>query len=169
MTRGKMLCLDMGHFHPTESVADKVSAILTFSDELLLHISRGVRWDSDHVAIFNDDLRALAQEIVRGKVLGRVHFALDFFDASINRIGAWVIGARAFQKALLAALLEPTEMLQEMERGNDGIGRLGLMEDSKAMPLSAVWDYFCLTADVPTGFSWLNEVRAYEEEVLSAR
>lgn len=169
MTRNTMLCLDMGHFHPTETIADKISAILMFSDELLLHVSRGVRWDSDHVVLFGDDLRALCQEIVRGNVLHRIHYALDFFDASINRIGAWVIGARAFQKALLAALLEPTAMLQEMERKGDGVGRLGLMEDSKTMPLSAVWDYFCLTQDVPTGASWLNDVRAYERDVLSKR
>ena len=169
MTRGKMLCLDMGHFHPTEQVADKVSAILTFSDELLLHVSRGIRWDSDHVVIFNDDLCALAQEVVRAGALGRVHFALDFFDASINRIGAWVVGARALQKALLAALLEPSDLLQQMERKGDGIGRLGLMEEGKTLPLSAIWDYFCRTRDVPVGFAWVDEVRAYEKTVLSKR
>jgi L-rhamnose isomerase len=169
MTRNKMLCIDMGHFHPMESIADKISSILAFSDELLLHVSRGVRWDSDHVVIFSDDLCALAQEIVRGNAVERIHYALDFFDASINRIGAWVIGTRAFQKALLGALLEPADMLQQMERNGDGVARLGLMEDSKTMPLSAVWDHFCLLKDVPTGFSWINEVRAYEQEVLSKR
>jgi L-rhamnose isomerase len=169
LSRKKMLCLDMGHFHPTESLADKVSAILQFFDELLLHVSRGVRWDSDHVAILNDDLQALAQEIVRSNALGRVHLALDFFDASINRVGAWVIGARSALKALLGALLEPTEKLRGFERDGNYFARLALLEEAKTLPAGSVWDYFCLKMNVPPSESWMNEVDRYEKEVLSKR
>jgi len=169
LPRGKMICLDLGHFHPTESVADKISAVLQFSDELLLHVSRGVRWDSDHVVILNDDLRAIAEEIVRGDALSRVHIGLDFFDGSINRVGAWVIGARATLKGLLAALLEPRDWLRQAEQAGDGFRRLALMEEAKALPLGAVWDYYCLQAGVPAGPEWLDEVRKYEAEVTGRR
>ncbi len=169
VSRKKLLTLDTGHFHPTEVISDKISAVLTFVDEVLLHVSRGVRWDSDHVVTLSDEIRAIAEEVVRGNALGRVHFGLDFFDASINRIAAWVIGARATLKALLIALLEPTAMLQELEAKGDRTARLGLMEELKTMPFAAVWDHYCEAQGVPAGASWLNDVRAYEQQVLSQR
>jgi L-rhamnose isomerase len=165
----KIVCLDLGHFHPTELVADKISSLLLFFDEVLLHVSRGVRWDSDHVVIFNDEVRALMEEIVRSDALGRVHLALDYFDASLNRIGAWVTGARSTLKALLAALLEPRQKLREAEVNNDFFSRLAVQEEAKLMPLGAVWDYHCLTAGVPVGEDWIATVRRYETEVLSKR
>jgi L-rhamnose isomerase len=165
----KLLCLDSGHFHPTEGIADKISSVLTFLDEILLHVSRGVRWDSDHVVILGDDLRAIAEEIVRGGYLGRVHVGLDFFDASINRVAAWVIGSRAMLKALLIALLEPIEKLRELEVSGEYTGRLALLEELKMMPYGAVWDYYCLQQGVPVGPAWLDKVRAYESEVLAKR
>ena len=169
ITRGKVLCLDAGHFHPTEVVSDKISAVLLWLDRLLLHISRGVRWDSDHVVILSDEVREIAKELVRGDYLGRVHIGLDFFDASINRVAAWVIGARAVQKALLLALLEPTEQLQELERDGDFTGRLALLELLRTMPFGAVWDQFCEGSGVPPESAWLGEIRAYEAQVLSHR
>jgi L-rhamnose isomerase len=165
LSRGIMLCLDTGHFHPTETVADKVSAILQFSGELLLHLSRGVRWDSDHVVVFDDQLKELMAEVVRAGALGRVHFALDYFDASMSRVAAWIIGARTTQKALLAALLEPTARLRELDQA----GRLAMLEEAKTMPLGAVWDYHCLRAGVPAGQEWMSDVRKYEAAVLSVR
>jgi L-rhamnose isomerase len=168
-TNGKMVCIDMGHFHPTESVADKVSALLLFFDEILFHVSRGVRWDSDHVVVVNDELRALMEEIVRAGALARVHLALDYFDAELNRIGAWVLGARATQKALLIALLEPTAMLRACETAGDFCGRLAVLEEIKSLPFGAVWDYFCARMGVPTGVEWLTEIRNYELNVLSKR
>ena len=164
-----LLCLDTGHFHPTEVVSDKISSVLTFLDEILLHVSRGVRWDSDHVVILSDELRAIAQEIVRGDYLDRVHIGLDFFDASINRIAAWVIGTRCMIKALLIALLEPSEKLRQMELEGDYTGRLAMMEELKTLPFGAVWDYYCTKMDAPAGESWLDETRAYEKNVLSKR
>jgi len=169
LTRGIMLCLDLGHFHPTESVADKLSAILQVADEILLHITRAVRWDSDHVVILNDEVRSVAEEIVRGNVLDRVHIGLDFFDASINRIGAWVIGARATLKGLLIALLEPGSKLRELEEEGDNFGRLALMEELKTMPFGAVWDCCCLRADAAVRDAWIDEVRRYEADVTSKR
>jgi L-rhamnose isomerase len=165
----KVLCLDSGHFHPTEGIADKLSSVLTFLDEILLHVSRGVRWDSDHVVILSDELRAIAEEVVRGDYLGRVHLGLDFFDASINRVAAWVIGTRCLLKALLIALLEPTAVLRELEAGGDFTGRLAMLEELKTMPAGAVWDYYCLRQDVTVGPAWLDEVRRYERDVLSCR
>ena len=162
----KLLCLDAGHFHPTETIADKLSAVLMFLDEILLHVSRGVRWDSDHVVILNDDLRAIAEELVRGDFLDRVHIGLDFFDASINRIAAWVIGSRAMLKALLLALLEPTAKLRELEAQGDFTARLALIEEIKTLPFGAVWDYYCLTSNVPVGAAWLDEVKNYERQRL---
>ncbi len=165
----KIVCLDLGHFHPTELVADKISALLLFFDEVLLHVSRGVRWDSDHVVIFNDELRALMEEIVRSDALGRVHIALDYFDASLNRIGAWVTGALSTLKALLSALLEPREKLRRAEARADFFSRLALQEEAKLLPMGAVWDYHCLTAGVPAGDNWIEAVYRYEIEVLSKR
>ncbi len=167
--KGLLLCLDAGHFHPTESIADKISSSLLFVDELLLHVSRGVRWDSDHVVILSDDLRSIAEEIVRNDYLDRVHIGLDFFDASINRVAAWVIGTRNMIRALLLALLEPTAKLRDMEVQGDYTGRLALLEELKGLPWGAVWDYYCHQNDVPVGYAWMDEVRAYEEGVLAAR
>jgi L-rhamnose isomerase len=169
ITRQKLLCLDAGHFHPTEIVSDKISAILLSLDEVLLHVSRGVRWDSDHVVLLSDELLAIAQELVRGGYLNRVHIGLDFFDASINRVAAWVIGARAMQKALLLALLEPTETLRQFEADGDTTARLALLEEIKTLPYGAVWDHYCRSRDVPAGRAWLAEVKTYEREVLSKR
>lgn len=169
VSRRKVLCLDAGHFHPTEGIADKISSVLQFVPRLLLHVSRGVRWDSDHVVVLGDDLLATAQELVRGDFLGRTHVGLDFFDASINRIAAWVIGTRAMIKALLVALLEPTAKLREMEAAGDFTGRLAMLEELKMMPFGAVWDHHCERAGVPAGLGWLEEVRRHEREVLSRR
>ena len=165
----KVLCLDAGHFHPTEVISDKLSAVLMFVPAIVLHISRGVRWDSDHVVILSDELRAVAEEVVRGNYLGRVHLGLDFFDASINRVAAWVIGTRCLLKALLIALLEPTATLRGLEEAGDYTGRLAMLEELKTMPSGAVWDLYCLRQGVPVGPAWLNEVRTYEREVLSRR
>ncbi len=167
--RQKLLCLDAGHFHPTEVISDKISSVLNYVPELLLHVSRGVRWDSDHVVTYTDELQAIAQELVRGEYLSRVHIGLDFFDASINRIAAWVIGTRNMIKALLVALLEPTAQLEQLELAGDFTSRLALMEEQKSLPFGAVWDYYCLTSGVPTGSNWLSELKQYENKVLSHR
>ncbi len=164
-----LLCLDTGHFHPTESIADKLSAILLFLDEVLLHVSRGVRWDSDHVVILSDELEAIAQEVVRGQFLERVHIGLDYFDASINRIAAWVIGARSTQRAFLLAMLEPIEQLRSLEKAGDFTGRLVLLEEQKNMPFGPVWDYFCYQKDVPVGSRYLEVIRNYETTELAKR
>jgi L-rhamnose isomerase len=185
ITRRKLLCLDAGHFHPTESIADKISSVLLYVPEILLHVSRGVRWDSDHVVTFNDDLLAIAREVIAchqhpagaagqnrqrdaGGTLGRIHLGLDYFDASINRIAAWVIGTRNLQKALLLALLEPPA-IRTAELAGDTTARLALQEESKSLPFGAVWDYYCETKSVPVGETWLAEVKAYEKNVLSKR
>ena len=165
----KLLCLDAGHFHPTETIADKISSVLLFLDEILLHVSRGIRWDSDHVVLVTDDLRAIAEEIVRGDFLDRVHIGLDFFDASINRVAAWVIGTRAMIKALLLALLEPTKKLRQLEVDGDFTSRLAMVEELKTLPFGAVWDYYCLQQEVPPGIAWMDEVREYERQVTSKR
>ena len=164
-----LLCLDAGHFHPTEVISDKISSVLNWVDELLLHVSRGVRWDSDHVVTFTDELQAITQEVVRGDYLDRVHMGLDFFDASINRIAAWVTGTRATIKALLHALLEPLELLRGYEADGNYTARLAMIEEIKNLPASAVWDYYCLTSEAPVGPAWLKEVQRYEKEVLSKR
>jgi L-rhamnose isomerase len=169
LSRKKLLCLDAGHYHPTEVISDKISAVLTWLDEILLHVSRGVRWDSDHVVILSDELEAIAQELVRGNYLNRVHIGLDFFDASINRIAAWVIGTRCMIKALLLALLEPTDTLRQLEAEGDFTSRLALLEELKTLPFGAVWDYYCLQSGVPVGERWLSEVKRYERDVLSKR
>jgi len=167
--RRKLLCLDAGHFHPTETIADKLSSVMLYLDEVLLHVSRGIRWDSDHVVVTTDDLRAIAEEIVRGGFIERVHIGLDFFDATINRIAAWVIGMRAMSAALLAALLEPTDQLRTLELEGDFTGRLATIESLKTLPLGSVWDYYCLKQGVPVGVEWLAEVRRYEADVLAKR
>ena len=169
VAKKKMICLDAGHFHPTETISDKISSTLAWLDRILLHVSRGVRWDSDHVVTLTDELHAIAQELVRGDFLGRVHLGLDFFDASINRIAAWVIGTRAMIKALLAAMLEPITLLREAEETGDFTKRLALLEESKTLPLGAVWDYYCLKQNVPSGIDWLPEVKIHERDVLSKR
>jgi L-rhamnose isomerase len=169
LSRSKLLTLDTGHYHPTESVADKISAVLTFLPEILLHVSRGVRWDSDHVVVLNDDLEAIAQELVRGNYLERTHIGLDYFDASINRIAAWTIGARNMLKALLKALLEPLQQLRTLESSGDYTGRLALLEENKTLPFGAVWDYYCERANAPVGGAWLERIRNYEREVLASR
>lgn len=169
LTRGKIICLDMGHFHPTESVADKLSAILQFSPELLLHLSRGVRWDSDHVVTLNDEVRAVTAEIVHSGMIDRIHIALDFFDASIHRVGAWVMGTRAVIKALLIALLQPQVKLMEYENAGDYSSRLALLEEIKTLPFGAVWDQYCERMNVPVGMAWLSEMKSYEEKVTSKR
>jgi L-rhamnose isomerase len=165
----KMITLDNGHFHPTEQVGDKISSVLLFVEEILLHISRGVRWDSDHVVIFNDDMQFIAQEIVRANVLNRVYVALDYFDASLNRIGAYVIGTRAAQLAFLFALLEPTNKLRTFEEAGKNFERLALLELLKTEPFSAVYNYYCLINNVPVAEDYITEIQKYEKEVLSKR
>lgn len=164
-----LLTLDAGHFHPTEVISSKISALILFIDELLLHVSRPVRWDSDHVVTFDDELNAIMQEIVRCNALNKVYLALDFFDASINRIAAWVIGTRNTQKALLKALLEPVDKLKEAELCGDFTTRLAVTEELKTYPFNAVWDYYCYTQNVPVRDVWLSEVKNYEKEILGKR
>ena len=169
MANNKMLTLDAGHYHPTEVISDKISSAMLYMNDVLLHVSRPVRWDSDHVVIFDDELKAIAQEIVRGGFEKRVHIGLDFFDASINRIAAWTIGTRNMQKALLFAKLEPTDMLRKAEWEGDFTTRLAMLEELKSYPFAAVWDYYCETQGVPVKEAWLAEVKNYEKTVLSAR
>jgi L-rhamnose isomerase len=168
ITRKKLLCLDAGHFHPTETIADKISSVLQFLPEILLHVSRGVRWDSDHVVTFTDDLQLIAREIVGNNYSDRVHIGLDYFDASINRIAAWVIGAHNMQRALLVALLEPTQ-IKAAEGAGDNTARLALQEEANALPFGLVWDEFCVRHNVPPADRWLAEVRNYEKRVFSER
>jgi L-rhamnose isomerase len=169
ISRKILLTLDSGHFHPTESIADKISALLIYLDHMLLHVSRGVRWDSDHVVTFTDDLQAVAQEIVRCDALDRVRIGLDYFDASINRIAAWTIGSRNTLKALLIALLEPRETLNQFEITGDFTARLALQEELKAMPFSAVWDFYCAQKNVPVGMDVLRLIKEYEKRELANR
>lgn len=166
---GKIVTLDTGHFHLTESIADKVSSLLLFTPEIMLHVSRPIRWDSDHVVIMNDDTLDLAKEIVRCDALDRVHIGLDYFDASINRIGAYVVGARATQKCVLQALLEPLAKLREYEASDRLFERLALLEEAKNLPWNAVWDMFCLQNDVPAGEAYIADVEKYEKDVTSKR
>ncbi len=169
VSRKKLLCLDAGHYHPTESIADKISAVLQYLPEIALHVSRGVRWDSDHVITLNDELQSIAVELVRGNYLGRVRIGLDYFDASINRVAAWIIGARNMIKALLKALLEPADALRRAEANGDFTVRLALQEEAKTLPLGAIWDYHCVSSGVPAGEDWITEVKNYERDVLSKR
>jgi len=168
ISRKKLLTLDAGHYHPTESIADKISSVLQFLPEILLHVSRGVRWDSDHVVTLNDDLLAIAREIVANGFEKRVHIGLDYFDASINRVAAWTIGTRNMLRALLIALLE-TPLIRSAEAAGDFTTRLALQEEAKTLPFGAVWDYYCESKGVPVGDAWLAEVKNYEKEVLSKR
>ena len=168
ITRRKLLCLDAGHFHPTESIADKISSVLQFLPEILLHVSRGVRWDSDHVVTFTDELQAIAREIVANGYAKRVHLGLDYFDASINRVAAWVIGTRNVLRALLLGLLEPAA-IRQAETVGDLTTRLALQEEARALPFGAVWDHYCESQGVPVGVAWLAEVKRYERDVLFKR
>ena len=169
LTRKILLTLDSGHFHPTETIADKISSLLIYHDQLLLHVSRGVRWDSDHVVTFNDDLQAIAQEIVRNDALERIHIGLDYFDASINRVAAWTIGSRNTLRALLSALLEPFEILRRFELDGDFSSRLALQEELKSMPFSAVWDMYCWRKNVPVGMDFMKVIKEYEKNELAGR
>jgi len=165
----KLLCLDAGHYHPTENMADKISAVLQFVPEILLHVSRGVRWDSDHVVILDDATRGIMEELVRGDYLARTHIGLDFFDASINRLAAWVIGTRSALKCLLLAFLEPAAKLRELEAAGDFTSRLALLEETKTLPVGPVWDEFCRRQNVPVGADWIAEMKTYERKVLAGR
>ena len=169
LSRRLLYALDTGHYHPTETIADKISAVLLFVPEILLHVSRGVRWDSDHVVVLNDDLTAIGQELVRGNFLGRTHIGLDYFDASINRVAAWVVGTRNMLKALLAAMIEPIGTLRTVEASADYTSRLALQEEYKTLPLGAVWDYYCESRNTPPGSCWLTEIKRYEAEEMRKR
>ena len=164
-----LLTLDAGHYHPTENVGDKISSVLCFVPEILLHVSRGVRWDSDHVVVLNDDLQSIAQELVRGGYLDRSHIGLDYFDASINRVAAWVIGGRNMLRSLCLAMLEPYGQYKKLELDGDYTSRLALMEEAKTMPFGAVWNYYCMKHEAPVGEEWLAQVKQYEKDVLSKR
>jgi L-rhamnose isomerase len=166
ITRGKLLCLDAGHFHPTESIADKISSVLQFLPEILLHVSRGVRWDSDHVVTLTDELQAIAREIIANDYAERVHLGLDYFDASINRIAAWVIGTRNLLRALLVALLEPSA-IRAAEIAGDITARLALQEETKTLPVGAVWDFYCEQHSVPVAEKWLADVKQYEKTITA--
>ena len=163
------LCLDTGHFHPTETISDKISAAMLFVPGLLIHVSRGLRWDSDHVVIYSDETRDLCREIVRQKFINRVDFSLDYFDASINRIAAWSIGARSLRKGLLEALLEPRNLLVDAEKTGNYTERLALMEEFKNLPIQAVWDKLCLDDGVPVGVNWMRKANQYEKDILEKR
>jgi L-rhamnose isomerase len=165
----KIVTLDTGHFHISENIADKISSLLLFTPEIMLHVSRPIRWDSDHVVILNDDIAELTKEVIRAKALDRVHVGLDFFDASINRIGAYVIGIRSTQKAFLQALLEPVDRLRQYEANGRYFERLALLEEAKILPWNAVWDYFCLTNNVAAGEDYISEILQYEKDVTSKR
>jgi L-rhamnose isomerase len=165
----KIVTLDTGHFHLSESIADKISALLLFTPEIMLHVSRPVRWDSDHVVILNDEITELAKEIVRTGALGKVHVGLDYFDASINRIGAYVIGIRSTQKAFLQGFLEPIAKLREYEANGQYFERLALLEEAKGLPWNAVWDYFCLKNNIAVGEDYIADIQAYERQVTSKR
>jgi len=165
----KLICLDNGHFHPTEQVGDKISSTLLFVEEILLHVTRGVRWDSDHVVTLNDDILLIAQEIIRSNSLSRVNIGLDFFDASLNRIGAYVVGTRATQKAFMIALLEPTSILLKYEENGQNFERLALLEELKTMPFGSVWDQYCEVNNVPAGADYIKDVQEYENTVLKSR
>ena len=169
VSRKKLLTIDTGHYHPTESPADKISSVLMYLEEIALHVSRGVRWDSDHVVTLSDELQTLAQELVWGNYLDRTRIGLDYFDASINRVAAWVIGVRNLLKALLMAMVAPIDRLRRAENDGDFTTRLALQEEMKTLPFGAVWDYYCEKAGVPAGEAWLAEVKQYEKEVLSQR
>lgn len=168
-TRNILLCLDAGHFHPTEVISDKISACSLYVDEFILHVTRPMRWDSDHIVSFDTETQEIAKEIVRHDLFDRVNVGLDFFDASINRVAAWVIGTRNMRKALLKAALEPSDKLKELELAGDYTTRLALMEEAHSNAWAAVWDYYCMQAGVPVGADWLKDIKKYEENVLIKR
>lgn len=163
------VCMDTGHYHPTESVVDKLSSVALLVDDVLLHVSRGIRWDSDHVVIQSDDLSQLMQELKRGGFFNKINIGLDYFDASINRVAAWAIGLRAAGKAMLSALLEPTDLLEKAEATGDYTLRLALLEEFKNLPVNAVWDYLCLQTGIPVGASWIDDLKKYETDIQSKR
>jgi L-rhamnose isomerase len=165
VSNNKSVCLDAGHFHPTEAISDKISSVLLFTDELLLHVSRPIRWDSDHVIVLDDELNSIAQNLVRNDLIKRTHLGLDFFDGSINRVAAWVIGTRNLQKALLKALLEPIDFLKDVEIKADYTTRLAMIEELKAYPFGAIYDYYCERESVATGMKWLAIVKEYEKKL----
>jgi len=169
ISRDILICLDNGHFHPTEDVGDKISSCLQFTDELLLHITRPVRWDSDHVVTLNEEVQTIASEVIRNNYLNRVNIGLDFFDASINRIGAYVVGTRAAKKAFMKAMLEPTEALRSYEEKGQLFERLAMLEELKTMPFGAVWDYYCLSENVPASYSYIQDIQQYEQDELTNR
>lgn len=169
VSRQKLFCLDAGHYHPTEMISEKISSVLMFCPGLLLHVSRPVRWDSDHVVILDDELQAIAKEVVRSGKLDRIHLGLDYFDASINRVAAWVIGTRNLLKAMLMALLEPVGRLREAEGSMNFTERLALLEEVKSLPWAAVWDYYCVAENVPAGIGWYEKIAKYERDVLASR
>ena len=166
---GIMCTLDMGHFHPTEETYDKISSLLLFTPEIMLHVSRPVRWDSDHVVILNDSVQLLAQEIVWANALNKTNIGLDYFDASINRIGAYVVGSRATQKAFLQALLTPISKLRQYEANGQLFQRMAVLEEAKSMPWAAVYDYFCYKNNVPVAEDYITEIEKYEKEITSKR
>lgn len=169
VANNKMITLDSGHFHPTEVISDKISSLLLFAPEIMLHVSRGVRWDSDHVVLLTDEIQAIMQEIIRANAIDRVHVGLDYFDASINRIGAYVVGVRATQKALLQALLEPITQLRQYEVNGQHFERMALLEEAKALPWAAVYDYYCMQKGVPAGDTYIANIQQYEQEVTIKR
>ena len=169
LTRNLVLTMDMGHYHPTESVPDKISSILQFTDKILLHISRGVRWDSDHVVLQNDELHALTDEIIWSGKLNNVYLALDYFDGSINRVGAWVLGMRNTLKSLMTSMLQPIKQLKELEESGNNFSKLALLEEFKTLPYGAIWDHYCETKGVPKGTEWIKSVNEYENNVLKQR
>ncbi len=169
MKHDLLLTLDTGHFHPTEVVSDKLSAALQYLKGVMLHVSRPVRWDSDHVVVLDEEVKAIASEIIRGHFEDRVYIGLDFFDGSINRIACWAIGARNMEKALLWAALEPIEKLQRFEAEGDFTSRLAYLEEIKTLPFGLVWDAYCEKQNVPVGDSWIAMMKQYEKEVLLKR
>ncbi|WP_270346080.1 L-rhamnose isomerase [Enterococcus thailandicus] len=169
LKRDKLICLDAGHFHPTEVISNKLSALALFSKGLMLHVSRPVRWDSDHVVLMDDELQEIAKELVRGDLLEKTNIGLDFFDATINRVAAWVIGTRNTQKALMKAMLEPTQKLKKWENNFDFTTRMAYTEELKDFPYADVWNYFCYQNNVPIGLDWLEVVNNYQKEVLDLR
>ncbi|MGL4697851.1 L-rhamnose isomerase [Enterococcus larvae] len=169
LTRNKLVCLDAGHFHPTEVISNKLSSLSLFSEGILLHVSRPIRWDSDHVVIMDDELQEIGRELVRNDLLPMTNIGLDFFDATINRVAAWVIGTRNTQKAIMKAMLEPIESLKEIELSGDYTTRLAMIEELKDFPFADVWNYYCESNGVPVGLDWLPEVKEYEKSILSAR
>jgi L-rhamnose isomerase len=169
LKNNKLICLDNGHYHPTEQIGDKISSCLLYLDEILLHVTRGIRWDSDHVVVLNEEILLIAQEIVRNNALKRVNIGLDYFDATLNRIGAYVVGTRAAQQAFLYALLEPTILIKEAEESGNYFKRLALFEILKSKPFGAVYDYYCHINKVPVGAEYISAIEKYETEVLSNR